>query len=52
MFAEANVQARKDEYRVFIVASTAGQIGSFSRTRLMPDLIIGGSPREPHGRAR
>jgi transcriptional regulator GlxA family with amidase domain len=47
VFAEANVQARREEYRLLIVASTAGEIRSSSGTRLVPDLAIGAPPREP-----
>jgi transcriptional regulator GlxA family with amidase domain len=47
VFAEANVQARREEYRLLIVASTAGEIRSSSGTRLMPDLAIGAPLREP-----
>jgi len=41
VFAEANVQARKDVYRLVIVAKTAGHIRSSSGARLVPDLAIG-----------
>ncbi len=41
VFAEANVQARKDVYRLLIVAKTAGHIRSSSGVRLVPDLAIG-----------
>jgi transcriptional regulator GlxA family with amidase domain len=41
VFAEANVQARKDAYRLLIVAKAAGHIRSSSGVRLVPDLIIG-----------
>jgi len=41
VFAEANVQARKDIYRLLIVAKTRGPIRSSSGVRLVPDLVIG-----------
>jgi transcriptional regulator GlxA family with amidase domain len=41
VFAEANVQARKDVYRLLIVAKTRGPIRSSSGVRLVPDLVIG-----------
>jgi transcriptional regulator GlxA family with amidase domain len=41
VFAEANVQARKDVYRLLVVAKTAGHIRSSSGVRLVPDLVIG-----------
>jgi transcriptional regulator GlxA family with amidase domain len=41
VFAEANVQARKDLYRPLIVAKAAGHIRSSSGARLVPDLVIG-----------
>jgi transcriptional regulator GlxA family with amidase domain len=41
VFAEANVQARKDAYRLLIVAKTRGHIRSSSGVRLVPDLAIG-----------
>jgi transcriptional regulator GlxA family with amidase domain len=41
VFAEANVQVRKDVYRLLIVAKTVGQIRSSSGVRLVPDLVIG-----------
>jgi transcriptional regulator GlxA family with amidase domain len=41
VFAEANVQARKDVYRLLIVAKTCGPIRSSSGVRLVPDLVIG-----------
>src|SRR6202048_2753547 len=43
VFAEANVQARKDVYRPLVVAKTVGQIRSSSGVRLVPDLVIGDS---------
>jgi len=47
VFAEANAQAGREEYRPLIVASTAGEIRSSSGVRLMPDLAIGAPPGEP-----
>jgi transcriptional regulator GlxA family with amidase domain len=41
VFAEANVQARKDIYRLLIVAKSVGHIRSSSGVRLVPDLVIG-----------
>jgi transcriptional regulator GlxA family with amidase domain len=41
VFAEANVQVRKDVYRLLIVAKTLGHIRSSSGVRLVPDLAIG-----------
>ena len=41
VFAEANVQAQKDAYRLLIVAKTVGLIRSSSGVRLVPDLVIG-----------
>src|ERR1700737_2815362 len=41
VFAEANVQARTDAYRLLIVAKTAGHIRCSSGVRLVPDLVIG-----------
>jgi transcriptional regulator GlxA family with amidase domain len=41
VFAEANAQARKDVYRLLVVAKTVGQIRSSSGVRLVPDLVIG-----------
>src|ERR1700674_1657689 len=41
VFAEANVQARKEFYRPLIVAKAAGYIRSSSGARLVPDLVIG-----------
>jgi transcriptional regulator GlxA family with amidase domain len=40
VFAEANVQARKDAYRLYVVAKTAGSVRSSSGVRLVPDLAI------------
>jgi transcriptional regulator GlxA family with amidase domain len=41
VFAEANVQARRDAYRLRLIASTPGEILSSSGTRLVPDHVIG-----------
>lgn len=41
VFAEANLQAGKDFYRLVIVAKAAGHIRSSSGVRLVPDLIVG-----------
>ena len=41
VFAEANVQAQRDAYRLLIVAKTVGLIRSSSGVRLVPDLVIG-----------
>jgi transcriptional regulator GlxA family with amidase domain len=41
VFAEANVQAKKNAYRLLIVAKNAGHIRSSSGVRLVPDLVIG-----------
>src|ERR1700738_5733129 len=43
VFAEANVQAQKNAYRLLIVAKTMGHIRSSSGVRLVPDLVIGDS---------
>ena len=40
VFAEANVQARKDAYRLLIVAKAASPVRSSSGVRLVPDLAI------------
>jgi transcriptional regulator GlxA family with amidase domain len=41
VFAEANAQARREVYRLLLVASKGGEIRSSSGTRLMPDQVIG-----------
>jgi transcriptional regulator GlxA family with amidase domain len=41
VFAEANVQARRQVYRLLLVAPDAGPIRSSSGTRLVPDIVIG-----------
>src|SRR5580700_2847688 len=43
VFAEANVQARREVYRLIIVGRTKGPIHSSSGARLVPDLAIGDS---------
>jgi transcriptional regulator GlxA family with amidase domain len=40
VFAEANVQARKDVYRLVIVAKAPGHVRSSSGARLVPDLVM------------
>jgi transcriptional regulator GlxA family with amidase domain len=40
VFAEANVQARREVYRPFVIASRAGEIRSSAGTRLLPDHVI------------
>jgi transcriptional regulator GlxA family with amidase domain len=47
VFAEANVQAGRDAYRLNVVASAPGEIASSSGTRIMPDRVIGDRSREP-----
>jgi transcriptional regulator GlxA family with amidase domain len=41
VFAEANQQARREAYRLRVVASAPGDIRSSSGTRLVPDEVIG-----------
>jgi transcriptional regulator GlxA family with amidase domain len=41
VFAEANVQARRDVYRPLVVAKSMGHLRSSSGVRLVPDLVIG-----------
>src|SRR5258708_22865902 len=43
VFAEANVQARKDAYRLLVVAKTVGPVRSSSGVRLVPDLPLLGA---------
>ena len=43
VFAEANVQAGAEVYRLLVVASRPGAIRSSSGVRLMPDAVIGES---------
>ena len=40
VFAEANAQARREAYRLLLVASKAGDLRSSSGTRLVPDQTI------------
>jgi transcriptional regulator GlxA family with amidase domain len=47
VFAEANAQARREVYRLRLVASTGGEIRCSSGTRLMPDQVIGAASGEP-----
>jgi transcriptional regulator GlxA family with amidase domain len=46
VFAEANLQAGRDRYRLRVVASRPGEIRSSSGARLLPDHVIGGSVDE------
>jgi transcriptional regulator GlxA family with amidase domain len=46
VFAEANVQAGEQIYRLEIVTPTAGPLTSSSRTRLLPDRVIGEAAAE------
>ena len=46
VFAEANVQAGREIYRLLVAAGEGGPITSSSRVRLMPDLVI---DRDTHG---
>jgi transcriptional regulator GlxA family with amidase domain len=41
VFAEANVQAGRDSYRLRVIASAPGDIRSSSGARLLPDGVIG-----------
>ncbi|HEY4253729.1 MAG TPA: GlxA family transcriptional regulator [Roseomonas sp.] len=41
VFAEANVQAGWDAYRLRIIGCTSGEIRSSAGARLLPDLVIG-----------
>lgn len=47
VFAEANVQARAQAYRLKVIASRRGAIQSSSGVRLMPDEVIGDERDEP-----
>src|SRR5579859_490627 len=47
VFAEANLQAGYDAYRLQLVALASGAIVSSSGARLMADWVIGESPDEP-----
>ncbi|HXA43858.1 MAG TPA: GlxA family transcriptional regulator [Candidatus Angelobacter sp.] len=46
VFAEANVQARKEVYKLLVVATVPGEIRSCSGVRLVPDCVIGRGPIE------
>jgi len=46
VFAEANVQARREVYRLLLVASNGGEIRSSSGTRLMPDQLVSAPLRD------
>ncbi|SCX71837.1 Transcriptional regulator GlxA family, contains an amidase domain and an AraC-type DNA-binding HTH domain [Variovorax sp. EL159] len=41
VFAEANVQARMNAYRLLVIASQPGAVRSSSGARLMPDAVVG-----------
>ena len=43
VFAEANVQAGREVYRLLVVAGSAGFLRSSSGVRLVPDWVIGGA---------
>ena len=43
VFAEANVQAGREVYRLLVVAGSAGFLHSSSGVRLVPDWVIGGA---------
>ncbi|SFQ67140.1 Transcriptional regulator GlxA family, contains an amidase domain and an AraC-type DNA-binding HTH domain [Variovorax sp. OK605] len=47
VFAEANVQAHAQAYRLRVIATRRGAIRSSSGVRLMPDAVIGDEPEEP-----
>jgi transcriptional regulator GlxA family with amidase domain len=47
VFAEANVQAGYDAYRLRIIASVHGHISASSGVRLVPDAVIGQDPPGP-----
>lgn len=47
VFAEANVQAAKDAYRLRVVAGAPGEIRSSSGTRLVADHFVGERINEP-----
>jgi transcriptional regulator GlxA family with amidase domain len=46
VFAEANVQAKTDAYRLRVIGSQPGAIRSSSGARLMPDAVIGDGSHE------
>lgn len=47
VFAEANVQAAREAYRLRVVAGVPGEIVSSSGIRLVPDRVIGDPMSEP-----
>ncbi|QWP76719.1 DJ-1/PfpI family protein [Lysobacter sp. K5869] len=47
VFAEANAQAGREVYRLWIVAAQAGPLASSSGARLLPDRVIGRDADEP-----
>ena len=51
VFAEANLQAGAEAYRLRVVASRPGAIRSSSGVRLMPDAVIGRDDEAEIGRA-
>ncbi|HVJ35495.1 MAG TPA: DJ-1/PfpI family protein [Terriglobia bacterium] len=46
VFAEANLQAGKQVYRLEVVAAAPGPLTASSGTRLLPDRIIGGAAKD------
>jgi transcriptional regulator GlxA family with amidase domain len=47
VFAEANAQARREAYRLLLIASTTGELRSSSGTRLVPDRTIAAPHHQP-----
>lgn len=47
VFAEANVQARMNAYRLLVIASQPGAVRSSSGARLMPDAVVGEEIEDP-----
>ncbi len=47
VFAEANLQAKAQAYRLLVIASKRGPVRSSSGVRLMPDATIGDAMHEP-----
>ncbi|MDQ0085172.1 transcriptional regulator GlxA family with amidase domain [Variovorax boronicumulans] len=47
VFAEANLQARSQAYRLQVIATRRGPVRSSSGVRLMPDAVIGDAMDEP-----
>lgn len=47
VFAEANIQAGHDAYKLLVVAGAAGALPSSSGVRLLPDRVIGEDGDEP-----